>query len=97
MLQAIVTNDRNLQYAENRCVALAAELENLNKLEKQEADTIATLDKVMEVVEKLVAGSENHTLSLQEAFQTFRELQVTCLFIGERTSMQMQTLCYYGT
>lgn len=76
MLQAIVTNDRNLQHAENRCVALAAEIENLNKLDKQEADTIATMDRVMEVVDKLVAGSENHTLSLQEAFQAFRELQV---------------------
>uniref|UniRef100_A0A1B6GH69 G-patch domain-containing protein n=2 Tax=Cuerna arida TaxID=1464854 RepID=A0A1B6GH69_9HEMI len=73
--EAIITNDRNLQYAENRCVALEAEVDSLTKVEVKEAETIAVLDKVMSVVQRLVSGSEDNTLTLQEASQAFRELQ----------------------
>lgn len=76
LFQAIVSNDRKLQYAENRIVALEAEVETLTKVEKQEADTISVLDKVMEVVQRLVSGSEDNSLTLQEAFQSFQELRV---------------------
>lgn len=56
---------------------MEAEVETLTKVEKQEADTISVLDKVMEVVQRLVGGSEDNSLTLQEAFQSFQELRVT--------------------
>lgn len=55
---------------------MEAEVETLTKVEKQEADTISVLDKVMEVVQRLVSGSEDNTLTLQVAFQSFQELRV---------------------
>lgn len=55
---------------------MEAEVETLTKVEKQEADTIYVLDKVMEVVQRLESGSEDNSLTLQEAFQSFQELRV---------------------
>ncbi|XP_054276836.1 tuftelin-interacting protein 11-like [Macrosteles quadrilineatus] len=73
--EAIVSNDRKLQYAENRCVALEAEVETLTKQEKEEANMIEVLDKVMAVVQRLVSGAEDNSITLQEASLAFRELQ----------------------
>lgn len=63
-------------------MALEAEIESLTKIEQQEATTIDALDKVMAVVQKLVTGSENNTLTLQEAAESFVELQVSGLFFN---------------
>lgn len=65
-----------MRYAEDRCVALEAEVENLNKIDQQESATISTLEKVMEIVQRLVSGTENNTLTLKEASESFLELQV---------------------
>ncbi|RZF44102.1 hypothetical protein LSTR_LSTR004474 [Laodelphax striatellus] len=88
--EAIVQNNKQRTYTDDRSVTLENELKNLEKVEAQEAQSIATLEKVLAIVEGLMEKSENNTLTLDLAADAFQDLQTN--YLSEYCTYEVQAL-----
>ncbi|XP_039287285.1 tuftelin-interacting protein 11 [Nilaparvata lugens] len=88
--EAIVQNNKQTTYTEDRSVTLENELKNLEIVESQEAQSIETLEKVLAIVEDLMQKSDNHTLTLDLAAEAFHDLQTN--YMSEYCAYEVQSL-----